>query len=240
MAIRNFARYSVRPGGPPGTDTSAPCYVDKDDNKLKMVPGGAGSTTEVEIVDASTSQTLTNKTLTSPVITGATITGGTIGATLTPGAGVSSAETNKSAITREGGLIVTRLVVDLTGLHGSTTDLDIIGNVGAASAHFGQLTTAVNGTFCGGRVTCLEVPAGGTADINFYSAVESTGTEDAGGASSLTETVLVDAAGAWTSGATKGMTAMPAANDYLYIVNGAAGTVGTFSAGKFEIVLFGV
>jgi hypothetical protein len=34
------------------------------------------------------------------------------------------------------------------------------------------------------------------------------------------------------------MTALPTANDYLYIVNGAA-SGGTFTAGKFEIVLFG-
>lgn len=75
MAIRSIARYSVRPGGPPGTDSTAPIYVDKDDNKVKVIPGGAGSTTEVEIIDASTSQTLTNKTLTSPTLTTPVING---------------------------------------------------------------------------------------------------------------------------------------------------------------------
>ncbi len=53
--------------------TSAPIYVDSDDNKLKFIPAGSG-TTEVELVDASTAQTLTNKTLTSPTITGAVLT----------------------------------------------------------------------------------------------------------------------------------------------------------------------
>ncbi len=52
---------------------AAPIYVDSDDNILKMVPAGSGST-EVQIVDASSAQTLTNKTLTSPVITGGTQT----------------------------------------------------------------------------------------------------------------------------------------------------------------------
>jgi hypothetical protein len=47
----------------------APIYVDSDDNKLKMIPAGSG-TTEVEVVDASSSQTLTNKTLTAPTING--------------------------------------------------------------------------------------------------------------------------------------------------------------------------
>jgi hypothetical protein len=54
----------------------------------------------------------------------------------------------------------------------------------------------------------------------------------------LTETVLVTSGGAWTSGASKGMTTVPPANDYLYICNGAA-SGGTFTAGKFLIELFG-
>lgn len=61
------------------TGQSAPIYVDSDDNKLKMIPAGSG-TTEVEVVDASTAQTLTNKTLTSPTLTSPTING-TIGGT---------------------------------------------------------------------------------------------------------------------------------------------------------------
>lgn len=68
MAIRNIRRQSVAPGF--ATTGAAPIYVDSDDNKLKMIPAGSG-TTEVEIVDASTAQTLTNKTLTAPVINNA-------------------------------------------------------------------------------------------------------------------------------------------------------------------------
>lgn len=53
------------------TPVAAPIYVDSDDNILKMIPAGSGST-EVQIIDESKTQTLTNKTLTSPVINGAT------------------------------------------------------------------------------------------------------------------------------------------------------------------------
>lgn len=75
MAIRNIRRQATNPLAAPGTPNSAPIYVDSDDNKLKMIPAGSG-TTEVEIIDASTAQTLTNKTLTSPVLSGSgTITG---------------------------------------------------------------------------------------------------------------------------------------------------------------------
>lgn len=69
--IRSIRRGTVRVGS--ATDASAPIYVDKDDNILKFVPAGGG-TTEVQIVDVSSTQTLTNKTLTSPTITGATVT----------------------------------------------------------------------------------------------------------------------------------------------------------------------
>jgi hypothetical protein len=159
-------------------------------------------------------------------------------AVMTKGAGVSAAETYAVGVFRTGSLVTTRIVVDLTGLVGSGTDLDIIGNTGgAASAHWGQITTALNGVIVGGRVTCLEVPAGGAADIDFYSATVSTGAQDVD-VTTLTETVLVTSGGNWTSGAAKGMTTVPPANDYLYICNGAA-SGGTFSAGKFLIEIFG-
>jgi len=51
------------------TAGATPIYVDSDDNILKMIPAGSG-TTEVQIVDASSAQTLTNKTLTTPTISG--------------------------------------------------------------------------------------------------------------------------------------------------------------------------
>jgi hypothetical protein len=53
----------------PGRATAAPIYVDSDDNILKMIPAGSG-TTEVQVIDASSVQTMTNKTLTTPTISG--------------------------------------------------------------------------------------------------------------------------------------------------------------------------
>jgi hypothetical protein len=161
------------------------------------------------------------------------------GAQMTKGAGVSAMETYVTSVSKDGGIITTRIVVDLTGLVGSATDLDIIGNTGGAtSAHIGQITAAINGTLVGGRVSCLELPAGGATDIDFYSATVSTGAQDVD-VTTLTETVLVTSGGAWTNAVTKGMTTVPPANDYLYICNGAA-SGGTFTAGKFLIELFGI
>lgn len=159
--------------------------------------------------------------------------------TMTKGSGVSATETYAVGVYKTGTLVSTRIMVDLTGLVGSATDLDIIGNTGgAANCHFGQITTAFNGAMVGGRITCLEVPAGGATDIDFYSANEATGAQDAL-VTSLVETALVTSGGAWSSGTTKGMTALPAANDYLYITNGAGAAGGTFTAGKFLIELYG-
>lgn len=49
-----------------GRANASPIYVDSDDSILKFIPAASG-TTEVQLVDASSAQTLTNKTLTSPV-----------------------------------------------------------------------------------------------------------------------------------------------------------------------------
>lgn len=70
--IRSLRRGPTLIGGAVGT--SAPVYVDSDDNILKMVPAGSG-TTEVQVVDASSTQILTNKTLTAPVLTAPVVSG---------------------------------------------------------------------------------------------------------------------------------------------------------------------
>lgn len=161
---------------------------------------------------------------------------------MTPGAGVSAAESIAGGVSKNGDLIVTRIAVDLTGLVGSATDVDIIGNTGgAANAHFGQITAALNGAIIGGKVTCLEVPAGGADDIDFYASSVGTGAQDVAitHADLGTETALVTSAAAWTAGATKAMSGVPPANSYLYIVNGEGSAGGTFSAGKFLIELYG-
>lgn len=159
-------------------------------------------------------------------------------AIMTPAAGITSdADVYGSSVFQSGDLIITRILIDLTDLIGSTTDLDIIGKSAAAS-HIGQVTTALNGVIKAGLMTCLEVPAGAVTDIDLYSATVATGAENSL-ITDLTETALVTSGGAWASGTQKGMTTVPPANGYLYLTNGAAGVPGTFTAGKFLIELFG-
>lgn len=162
--------------------------------------------------------------------------------TLSRGTGVDGSEGYHGSIARVGGLIVTNIYCNIDDLVGSATDLDIIGESGVANCTWGQITTAKSGTIIGGTVTCLEVPTGGTADIDFYSSNVATGTQDViiTDAALGTETALVTAGGAWTAAApVKSLTGLPTADDYIYIVNGAA-SGGTFTAGKFLITLYGV
>lgn len=143
----------------------------------------------------------------------------------------------KSSVSKVGGVIRTSILLDLTGLSSSTTDLDIIGQ-GAVAAHLGQITAARNGTILTGRVTCLEAPVGGVTDIDLYSAAEATGVFD-GGIAALTETALLSSGAAWTLGRTVPIGAVPAANEYLYLTCGALGTAAAYTAGKFLIELEG-
>lgn len=162
--------------------------------------------------------------------------------TLTTGAGAGvtggTGTIYKNSVQLSGGIYRTTILIDLTGLASSTTDLDIIG-VSTTPAHIGQITAAQNGTILGGLMTCLEVPTGGVTDIDVYWATEGTGVFD-GAVASLTETVLLTNGGAWTLALQKAFAdPVGIANGYIYLTCGAAGTAATYTAGKFLIELYG-
>jgi hypothetical protein len=142
----------------------------------------------------------------------------------------------RTAVQRVGGIITTRILIDLTGLR-STGSGDIIGVNGTALVcHIGQITAAQNGTILTGSMECFEAPAGGDPDINVHSATEGTGVED-GAIGDLTETLLVNAGDA-TTGSKVYFTGVPAADEFLYLTTGAA-TDADYSAGKLFIELMG-
>ena len=156
---------------------------------------------------------------------------------LTAGSGFSDAALYKSWTTRNGGITKTELLIDLTGIR-STAANDVIGNDGAASANIGQYTTAVMGTLFAVHMSCIEVPAGGDPDINLAFADESTLAEDgalSGGTSSGTVLNNGDLAAEKEYWA---VTGFPAANQYFYLVAGAA-TDGDYSTGVIKIDFYG-
>lgn len=145
---------------------------------------------------------------------------------------------HKMSRSKNGSIFTTQVLMDLTGLSSSTTDLDIIGT-GASAAYIAKLTAAECGTtILAVAMQCLEAPAGGVTDIDLYSATEGTGVFDAA-ISSLAETALITSGGAWTNGATKAATTVPLSTEYLYLTGGAGGTAAAYTAGKFLITIYG-
>ena len=136
---------------------------------------------------------------------------------------------------RQGGIITTRILIDLTGLR-STASGDIGVNGTSNVCHIGQITAAENGTIIAGSMECFEAPTGGDPDINVHSATEGTGVED-GAIGDLTETLLVNAGDA-TLGSKVYFTALPAADEFLYLTLGAT-TDADYTAGKLLIELLG-
>lgn len=142
-----------------------------------------------------------------------------------------------SSVVKIGTLIKTTIFIDLTGLEGGDAG-DIIGDASPGISHLGQFTVARSGALFYGQITCLETPAGGNTDIDFTSADEDTGVQDAqiSGLSNLQ--VLLDT-GAWTEGVVfEIMTGLPAVNQYLYMVD-VGGTAVEYSAGKFLLEFWG-
>ena len=160
---------------------------------------------------------------------------------MTPGAGfLGTGGFYWSSIEKIGTIFKTTIFADLTGLASTTTDTDIIGLAAGGAAHFGQIKAALNGTLFYGQVTWLETPATGVTDIAFWSADEATGAYDAL-ITSLVEVSMYDKGSAAAEAAATqiALTALPAADKYMYLACGAAGVPGTYTAGKFLLELWG-
>ena len=160
-----------------------------------------------------------------------------------PGVGISGGTGTvvKSAVQRIGGIIKTTILIDITGLGSSTTDLDIIGKAGGNAA-ITEITAAINGTIVGGMMTCFVAPTTGVTDIDVYAAAEGTATLAFDYAiGSATEAAILTRGAAWVAGDIKPFTALPtSAKPFIYLTCGAAGTVGDYATGTFLIELYGV
>lgn len=172
--------------------------------------------------------------------TGAVTVTGSIGSGMgTPAAAsagiAGTAAVYETSVARNNGIVVTSIMLDLTGLNSGGTAGDIIGKNGSGVAYIGRIVTTDNGTVFGVRMTCYETPAGGDTDIDLYSATEGTGVEDSA-ITALTETQIINS-GALSTGSVVYGTDI-AANQYLYLV-GQGTSNATYTAGRLLIEIFG-
>mgnify|MGYP003120978097 CR=1 FL=1 len=165
-----------------------------------------------------------------------TLTGNTIATTAGTGITTGTGTVYEAGVIKIGEVFHTTILIDLTGLASSGSG-DIIGKDSTANSHIGQITAAVNGTVLGGKLTCLEAPAGGDPDINLWYADEATGAEDAA-ITSLTNQVQMCDSGDLALNSVISIPTPPAADKYIYMVTGAA-TNADYTAGKILIEFFG-
>lgn len=208
MAIRSIRRQATNPLAAPGTPTTAPIYVDSDDNILKMIPAGSG-TTEVQVVDASSTQTLTNKTLTAPTITSPVITGALLtntpilsGSTLTVTAALHAGQT--ILLNQVAGTVNT-----LPAATGTGNVYRFINSVALTSVS--NIWNAVGSDKLSGGILINDAGGSAAATADFWpataaSSVTLTGTLTAGGGSQGDFTTFTDIAtnkwavtGMWTT-----------------------------------------
>ena len=164
-----------------------------------------------------------------------TLTGNTIATTAGTGITTGTGTVYEAGVIKIGEVFHTTILIDLTGLASSGSG-DIIGKAATANSHIGQITAAVNGTVLGGKLTCLEAPAGGDPDINLWYADEATGTEDAA-VTGLTNQVQICYSGDLALNSVVSL-ATVAADKYLYMATGAA-TNADYTAGKLLIEFWG-
>lgn len=198
--------------------------------KIEGITNGTGAANKAVVLDANGGATipgalsLDGNKLATEAGTGVTAGSGTL---------------YQSSVSKEGGIITTRIIVDLTGLTSADSDLDVIGVEDTANpCHLGQITAAQNGTIFGGKMTCLEVPAS-LNDVDLYAAGDGALVYENLITDEDDEVALVTAGGAWTLGLVKAFSGVPADGQYLYLTNGASDTPDPFTAGKFLIELYG-
>ena len=148
---------------------------------------------------------------------------------------ITQVERLKSDVDTNVNIVKTTIMIDLTGLKDGGTAGDIIGKDGSGVAFIGQVTTANQGTVFGVTMTCLETPAGGSTDIDLFSATEGTGVNDTA-IGDLTETQIINAGAASAGTVVAGGDI--AADQFLYLVSQGTGDA-TYTAGRFLIEITG-
>mgnify|MGYP003115846507 CR=1 FL=1 len=161
------------------------------------------------------------------------------------GGGVVDAAKNTWTVSEINGITRTVGLIDIHGLTSDSTDTGAIGKEGVAAAYFTKLTHEINGYIHFAQITCVEAPTGGEIDLDLVFDTTSTAEGVA-----VTD-VVITGAGDWTLGESvssdnKGGTHIVLTSGlddhfvYLAVGTSSSPTNGTYTAGKYVVVLEGV
>lgn len=217
----------------------------KDKGQLDKMSQVTATASELNIMDgviATTAELNLNSGLTATAAEMNQLDASVNTALMTAGAGVTVGVGTivKYGIFNSGGIVTTRILIDITGLQSGGAANDIFGDpVGAgAASHFGQITTAINGVIWGGDFRCFETPVGCNVDIDVNAATVSSGAQDADVTGLTGYAQLLNGGNQAAFAATQPLTALPAANSYLYLSAGTT-TDAIATAGRFLLTLHG-
>ena len=222
-------------------------------NVARTINLGAAPSSTVQTINIGTHATPANAITIGGAASTTTISSSTaFSGFATPtatGGGFDGTETCTVTVGNINGTIVTKIIVDITGLADSGTVKDVIGETGGtAAAYMTRITTAVNGFVYAADIACIEVPATGTAaefDIDLVTSSNSLA-QSAEYDSGTTEVALIPATAVWTAGAfRRSADGLDCSNistnsHYIYLANGSgAAGGGSYTGGKFIINLYG-
>ena len=159
---------------------------------------------------------------------------------LTAGSGITAGSNYyKSWTEKNGDVIKTSILIDLTGLASGDAAGDIIGDDGGVvNSHIGQYTTAQLGTLFAVSMTALELPAGGDLDINLVFADEATLAENTALSAATSGGTTINSGDLAVGIPVYAHAGFPAANQYFYLSNGAI-TEAAYTAGSLLIEFYG-
>lgn len=139
-----------------------------------------------------------------------------------------------------GGVIVTQITFDITGLGVvGTAANDVIGLVAGGVAYLGRNVVATNGVIFKAHMSCIEAAAGSatiTQDIDIATNASAVLEYDgaAGSAKLINGATMVEGQGV------ENLVPATTANDYFYIVEGdTAATTGVYTAGQYVLTIHG-
>lgn len=158
---------------------------------------------------------------------------------LQPGAGITagSGTIYRTSVKRDGDLIITQVLIDLTGLAAAAAG-DVIGASAGGAAYILRYDAAVSGINMGGGLRCFEAPAGGDADIDVYSATVFTGAYNDAVSGLTGQTQVVNSGTLALTTDASVIADTIADGDALYLVSVGA-TAAAYTAGRILLTLYG-